>query len=162
MWPVFGPPRYRYQRTTDQPQAPRREDFVTLLCEAILSPMHSSLPSLRPLSHQTIAEATLAFQRSRDRLVITCPIMFAGVPFIGEGVIHNLSHAGCRAECDRTVQKGSYVTVRLLLPDHTTALIVELAAIRWVREGCFGIEFLRLPAFDQNRIDEFLIDYHRL
>jgi hypothetical protein len=63
-------------------------------------------------------------------------------------------------ECDRTVLQGSYMTVRLLLPDDRRSLIVDLAAVRWVRQHCFGIEFLRLPAFEQTRLDQFLRRHH--
>ncbi len=87
--------------------------------------------------------------------------MFAGAPFIGEGVLHNLSQTGCRVECDRTVLQGSYMTLRLLLPDGIRSLIVELAAVRWVREQYFGIEFLRLPAPEHARLEEFLSRHHR-
>ena len=87
--------------------------------------------------------------------------MFAGAPFIGEGMIHNLSHTGCLIECDRPVLEGGYVTVRLLLPDQVRALVVELAAIRWVRDGYFGIEFLRLPPPDHSRLAMFLAAYRR-
>ena len=87
--------------------------------------------------------------------------MFAGAPFIGEGLIHNLSETGCLIECERRVLEGSYVTARLLLPDHVRALVIELAAIRWVREHCFGIEFLRVPAEDHSRLRRFLSP-HRL
>ncbi|MCS6325824.1 MAG: PilZ domain-containing protein [Nitrospira sp.] len=92
---------------------------------------------------------------------MSCPIMFAGAPFIGEGLIHNLSETGCLIECERRVLEGSYVTARLLLPDHVRALVIELAAIRWVREHCFGIEFLRVPAEDRSRLRRFLSP-HRL
>jgi hypothetical protein len=82
--------------------------------------------------------------------------MFAAVPFIGEGAIHNLSQTGCRIECDRTVLKGSYITVRLLLPDNSRSLSVDLAAVRWIGERCFGIEFLRVPAAERTRLEQFL------
>ncbi len=87
--------------------------------------------------------------------------MFAGAPFIAEGVIHNVSQAGCTVESDRIVLNGSYLIVRLLLPDAAHALSIELAAIRWVRQGYFGLEFLRIPPADRVRLDRFLFDHHR-
>lgn len=86
--------------------------------------------------------------------------MFAGAPFIGEGTMHDLSPAGCRVECEREVLQGSYMTLRLLLPDGIRSLIVELAAVRWVRKGYFGIEFLRLPVPEQARLVQFLTCHH--
>ena len=119
--------------------------------------MHPNLPApTKPLTSSSTSGVTLTFQRARDRLGIVCPIMFAGAPFIGEGILHNLSQNGCRVECDRTVLQGSYMTVRLLLPNDVRSLSVELAAVRWVREQYFGIEFLRLPASEETRLEQFL------
>jgi len=91
---------------------------------------------------------------------MTCPVMFAGAPFIGEGILHNLSRTGCRVECARIVLQGSYVTMRVLLPDDRRSLIVDLAAVRWVNNHYFGIEFLRLPTFEQTRLERFLRRHH--
>ena len=102
------------------------------------------------------SEVTLSFQRMHNRLRIVCPIMFAGVAFIGEGALHNLSQAGCRVECDRTLLEGSYMTVRLLLPDESRSLNVGLVAVRWIRMQYFGLEFLRIPVADRTRLNQFL------
>jgi len=59
--------------------------------------------------------------------------MFSGALFIGEGLIHNLSQTGCLVECDRRMLEGSYMAVRLLLPDTTHALIIELASLLLIR-----------------------------
>ena len=87
--------------------------------------------------------------------------MFSGALFIGEGLIHNLSQTGCLVECHRRMLEGSYMAVRLLLPDTTPALIIELAAVRWIREEYFGIEFLKLPTSDQARLAHFLLAHQR-
>ncbi len=87
--------------------------------------------------------------------------MFSGALSIGEGLVHNLSHRGCLVECKGSMLGGSYMTVRLLLPDATHALTVELAAVRWTREKYFGIEFLKLPTPDQARLAHFLLGRQR-
>lgn len=87
--------------------------------------------------------------------------MFAGARFIGEGTVLNLSPHGCLLECEGTVMEGSYLTVRLLLPDNDHALVIDLAAVRWVRRHYFGIEFLRLPASERHRLDQFLTAHRR-
>ena len=107
----------------------------------------------------TGTETTLHFQRSRDRFLMTCPVMFAGVPFIGEGYLLNLSPLGCTVQCDRSVLDGSYMRLRLLLPDHVPSIDIDLAAVRWVRGSHFGVEFLRLPIQERSRLDRFLLDH---
>lgn len=146
----------------EPPQAPLRQGCCFSLPRPTLPLMqtHASPPQ-RPHNHSTASATTLRFQRSHDRLGVSHPAMFAGAPFIGEGMIHNLSPTGCLIECDRPVLEGGYVTVRLLLPDQVRALVVELAAIRWVRDGYFGIEFLRLPPPDHSRLAMFLAAYRR-
>jgi hypothetical protein len=104
-------------------------------------------------------EITLHFRRSRDRLIFTCPVMFAGMPSIGEGLALNLSPQGCTVEGMQSVLNGSYMKLRLLLPDSTPSLRIELAAVRWVTGSHFGVEFLRVPGEDQRRLDRFLEDF---
>lgn len=120
--------------------------------------MHSNLPGTIKLpAPPALAEATLAFQRTQDRLSFVCPVMFASPQFIGEGVLHNLSPTGCRVECNRTVRQGSYITVRLLLPGSFHSLRIDVAAVRWVQGNYFGIEFLRLPLYEQARLQQCLV-----
>ena len=120
--------------------------------------MFSNLPaSTKPLPATVSLGVTLSFYRVQNRLCIVCPVMFAGAPFIGEGILNNLSHAGCRVESDRTLLEGSYITLRLLLPDERRSLSIDLAAVRWVRAPYGGIEFLRISADDRVRLEQFLI-----
>lgn len=102
------------------------------------------------------ATATLSFDRLHQRLNITCPALFSGTLFIAEGTVRNLSQAGCLLECDRAVLQGSYMPLRILLPDHHRSLIVELAAVRWVDGDRMGVEFLRFPQQEQSRLATFL------
>jgi hypothetical protein len=87
--------------------------------------------------------------------------MFAGSGFIGEGTILNLSQDGCLLEGERPAVEGSYLTVRLLLPDNPRALVIDVGAVRWVRTRHFGIEFIRIPAPDLSRLERFLTAHRR-
>jgi hypothetical protein len=91
-----------------------------------------------------MAADTLTF-RSAPRVSAKFPVIFAGAPFVGEGKLANLSLTGCAVTCDRTVLNGSYIKLRLLLPQPIGSLHVELGRIRWVRNDSFGVEFIRLP-----------------
>lgn len=101
----------------------------------------------------------LQFRRSSDRLLLTCPVMFSGMPSIGEGLTLNVSSQGCTVEGMSTVLDGSYMKLRVFLPDSHSSLRVELAAVRWVLGPYFGVEFLRLPIQDRSRLDQFLHDF---
>jgi hypothetical protein len=85
--------------------------------------------------------------------------MFSGMPSIGEGLALNLSPYGCTVAGMRNVLNGSYMKLRLLLPDSTPSLRIELAAVRWVMGSYFGVEFLRLLPEDRRRLDRFLDDF---
>lgn len=127
-----------------------------------MPPMQLPLSTQGPSRvHPSTSETTLSFQRSRDRLGVLCPVMFAGATFIGEATALNLSLAGCLVEGDRAVLEGSYLTIRLLLPDNRPALIIDLAAVRWVRTNHCGIEFLRIPSLELHRLEHFLTAHRR-
>lgn len=91
--------------------------------------------------------------RIHRRLPVAYPVIFGGAPFVGEGVVADLSLSGCSVTCERTVLTGSYVKLSVLLPDPTSSLFIELAKIRWVRKNTFGVEFIRLPTITRHRLD---------
>jgi len=137
---------------------PPRRDYVGTNSSTTLLLMFTNVPSSTKAPAATASSGvTLSFHRVQNRLCIVCPVMFAGAPFIGEGILNNLSHTGCRVESDRTLLEGSYITLRLLLPDGTRSLSIDLAAVRWVRALYSGIEFLRISADDRARLEQFLI-----
>lgn len=92
--------------------------------------------------------------RSTDRFPIACPVIFGGAPFVGEGMLTDLSTSGCAIACDRTVLSGSYVRLNVLMPDHSPSLAIDLGKIRWVRGHVFGVEFIRLPTVARQQLDQ--------
>jgi len=91
--------------------------------------------------------------RIHRRLPVAYPVIFGGAPFVGEGVVSNLSLSGCSVTCERTVLTGSYVKLSVILPDPTSSLFIELGKIRWAHKNTFGVEFIRLPAITRHRLD---------
>ena len=94
--------------------------------------------------------------RIHRRLPVTYPVIFGGVPFVGEGMVSDLSLSGCSVTCERTVLSGSYIKLSVVLPDPTSSLFIELGKIRWVRENAFGVEFIRVPTLTRHRLDRVL------
>ena len=94
--------------------------------------------------------------RIQPRLSVTYPVIFGGAPFVGEGMISDLSLTGCSVNCDRAVLIGSYIKLSLLLPDPTSSLFIELGKVRWVNEHTFGVEFIRVPTLTRHRLDRVM------
>ena len=81
-------------------------------------------------------------------------MVFAGAPFVGEGTVSSFSRTGCSIRCNRSVLSGSYVRLGVLLPILQSALLVELARVRWVAEHSFGVEFIKLPRLANQALDQ--------
>jgi len=99
-------------------------------------------------------------RRQTPRFWVQFPIslLHYGV-LIGDGTSYDLSAWGCAVESQAKVGTGDYVTLQLYLPDHeglTTPLKVELAAARWTIQQKLGLEFIRLPSEDQQRLRQYV------
>ncbi len=100
--------------------------------------------------------APLHYSRTYRRFPLSYPVIFGGAPFVGEGILTNLSLLGCSVMSDREVLCGSDVRVSVLLPNQTQALSIELGTIKWVQGHQFGVEFLRLPLEARQRLNSTL------
>lgn len=94
--------------------------------------------------------------RIHSRLPVAYPVIFGGAPFVGEGMVSDLSLSGCSVTCGRTVLTGSYIKLSVVLPDPTSSLFIELGKIRWVRDNAFGVEFIRVPTLTRHRLERVL------
>ena len=103
-----------------------------------------------------VVMASLPYARTYHRFPLFYPVIFGGAPFVGEGVLTNLSLMGCSVLCDQEVLCGSDVRVSVLLPNQTRALSIDLGTIKWVRGHQFGVEFLRLPIEARQRLNSSL------
>ena len=100
--------------------------------------------------------ASRRYSRTYHRFPLFYPVIFGGAPFVGEGVLSNLSLRGCSVMSDREVLCGSEVRVSVLLPNQQPALSIELGMIKWVQGHEFGVEFLRLPFEARQRLNSTL------
>ena len=64
----------------------------------------------------------------------------------------NVSVPGCAVHSRKRVQPGSYLEMRMLVPDATSPLRVGLAKVRWCEGRRFGVEFIQMPGEDQVRL----------
>lgn len=98
--------------------------------------------------------------RHCDRVYTNFPVMFAGEAhaYVGEGTVLNVSVPGCAIRSQKQVQPGSYLEMRMLVPNTSSPLRVGLAKVRWREGEQFGVEFIRMPGHDQVRLGRLVKD----
>jgi hypothetical protein len=87
-----------------------------------------------------------------ERVHAQFPVVFAGEAYVGEGTVLNLSVPGCSIHSRNPIQPGSYLEMRMLVPNTTPPLRVGLAKVRWCEGRRFGVEFIQMPGEDQVRL----------
>lgn len=95
-------------------------------------------------------------RRKYPRYDFQFPVTFSGPGASGEGVALNLSREGCLVESDVTAPEGEYLELTLHLPDAASPMVIESAAVRWVRERIFGVEFLYMSLSEYDRLDHVI------
>ncbi len=94
----------------------------------------------------------MAKLRYCERVHTHFPVVFAGEAYVGEGTVLNVSVPGCAVHSRKRVQPGSYIEMRMLVPDTTSPLRVGIAKVRWCEGRRFGVEFIQMPGEDQVRL----------
>lgn len=89
-------------------------------------------------------------QRFSDNSLVT----FSGETAEGEG--RNLSLGGAAVLSDVAIPRGEYLTLTITFPTQAGAIEIELAPVRWVKDGSFGVEFIRIAPGSQQRLKQYL------
>jgi hypothetical protein len=92
------------------------------------------------------------FQRFTDSSLVT----FSGETVNGEGRLDNLSFGGAAIISDVAISRGEYLALRITFPVQAGIIEVELAPVRWVKEGVFGVEFIKISPEAQQRLKQYL------
>ena len=95
-------------------------------------------------------------QRKFQRFADHSHVVFAGETVKGEGRVDNLSLGGAAVLSDLAIARGDYLSLKITFPTQAGALEVDLAPVRWVKEGSFGVEFIRIAPGSQQRLKEYL------
>ena len=90
--------------------------------------------------------------RCRLRVPVGYPASIQSDICAGEGVLLDLSPAGCRMRSDIALNAGTYLTLRIAVAQEPTPLAVEVSVVRWCKDGHFGVEFLRYSQGDRERV----------
>jgi hypothetical protein len=92
-------------------------------------------------------------QRQHTRLAVRYLASFSAPIGSGEGFILDLSLQGCcMRAASAPVPFRSYLQLRLMPSHSDTPILIDLAAVRWVRGQECGIHFLSLRPDQQERL----------
>jgi PilZ domain len=135
----------------------RRRRFQFLLCQTPRT--RGPLACRRRLWYCVFLQSSdqkesnaVAKLRYCERVYTQFPVVFAGEAYVGEGTVLNVSVPGCAVHSRKPVQLGSYLEMRMLVPDTTPPLRIGLAKVRWCEGRRFGVEFIQMPGEDQVRL----------
>ncbi len=93
------------------------------------------------------------FQRFSDH----SHVAFSSETVKGEGRLENLSLGGAAILSDLPIARGEYFALRITFPTQATAIEIELAPVRWVKPGSFGVEFIRIAPSSQQHLKQYLL-----
>ncbi len=94
--------------------------------------------------------------REYGRVGFECPAELSGDELFGEGTVTNLSMSGFAVESDLPGKAGMTLKLRVFLPDDEKPIVIR-AAIRWAREGKFGVKTTLIGIEDKKRLREFIV-----
>ncbi len=96
--------------------------------------------------------------RKSKRFPLEASVAFSGVEVIheGEGTLYNLSSGGCAVRSKTAVQTGTYLSLRIRVPNRSSPLLVQLASVRWTDRQEFGLQFLLLQSDEQACLADLL------
>jgi hypothetical protein len=87
-----------------------------------------------------------------SRIDTRLPVVFSSDALVAEGTVLNMSVPGCVISSRKPLRSGSFLEMKVLLPDSAPPLTVGLARVRWSEGQRFGVEFIRMDGTDQVRL----------
>jgi hypothetical protein len=96
--------------------------------------------------------------RTYLRVPARMSMMYVGQDFAGQGIVRELSRAGCRIFGNYPVVAGETMSARISLPMHPKPLCIEQATVQWVKGLEFGVAFDHLEKREVDRLQCMLDD----
>ena len=90
--------------------------------------------------------------RQCARRVVSIPTTVADKGGLANGVVTNISEAGCELRLVPSYFPGHYLTLKIYPQDGTAAVLITLAKVRWTQRELAGVEFLSLPQEDRAKL----------
>ena len=94
--------------------------------------------------------------RKRGRIPVEFPASLSALTFRSTGIISNISLTGCRVESQMAVKKDDHLALLVELRGHEKPLYVTQAAIKWVNNEEFGLEFIQMELNERQRLYEIV------
>jgi CheY-like chemotaxis protein len=91
-------------------------------------------------------------QRKYTRLPVFLPVSFGDGVIAQTGTVVDISNEGGRIRCTGAVPDMRYFRVDVQLDDPYETLAIDLAVMRWSRNGEFGVEFIRMESDQRARL----------
>jgi hypothetical protein len=95
-------------------------------------------------------------KREFARVTVKLPVTFSGEDIAGGGLTSGLSVHGCTLVTDELLLSGAALVLHIQLPAQSEPLKVDVAEVRWGQAGEFGLEFVRLPLQEKQRLIKFV------
>src|SRR6476659_10059363 len=84
-------------------------------------------------------------RRAVERIPISFRASFGStLGGVHEGTVTDLTMSGCRLQTLAPLPANTYLELWLYIPPTASRILIELAAVRWARNGQLGIQFLGL------------------
>ena len=95
-------------------------------------------------------------QRRHARLGTEYRALFSGEKIRAQGIVLDLSVAGCRIRSAVEFTTGEFFGVVIDIPWYINPLDVPLAVVRWSKGQECGMEFLQMEPSDYRRLRELI------
>ncbi|MEO6545737.1 MAG: response regulator [Nitrospiraceae bacterium] len=98
-------------------------------------------------------------RRAHPRFPVFLPVSFGDGVIAQNGTVVDISHEGGKIRCTGVVPQMKYFQLEIRLDNPHETLVVDLAVMRWSRNGEFGFEFIRMEPDHQARLRHTIRSY---
>jgi len=105
-----------------------------------------------PDTQDAVLPSSATDQRKYPRFPVFLPVSFSDGVIAQTGTVVDISREGGRIKCTGAVPEMKYFRVEIRLDHPYETLTVDLAVMRWSRNGEFGVEFICMEPDHQARL----------
>lgn len=95
-------------------------------------------------------------RREYERMPVNFPATFAAGGVHGQGLIVDISIAGCSFHTEAQLAEGNILRMGLQVSNQTPPVNVEAAIVRSIRLNRAGVEFLQFENGERERLQRFI------